>query len=245
MRYLLISVVMIVVVLTSISEAAVMVLQNRLIIHPEHVRSKFLVVNNSATVPVLVKVWVDTGTETQNTQEQQYPFLAVPGLLKLQPKQLYNLEILPTRLRTTLPSDRESLFWINLLEIPGEQKQTTEEYHGGAIKVGLKSQFKLIYRPFTDEDTLDNINDKLSFYINGDGVTMKNASRHVVTPSEVYLINEAGKQTPVNLGFDRDLKPFSQREYHINRTGITHYYQVKYSLLDDFSQSHSYVYKLN
>lgn len=248
MKFIFVRLLIFIALLSSECEAAVMVLQNRLIIHRENVRNKLLLVNNSAMVPVLVKAWIDDGDETNNKQSQAYPFLVVPSLLKLEPNQLYNIEILPTRLMAKLPTDRESLFWINLFEIAGEHTDNSVNSQTRAIKVGLNSQLKLIYRPFTEDDCLDDINQKLSFSIEKtealSHLTITNSSRHVVTPAEIELVSATGS-TRVELGFDRDIQPFSERKYRIKSTTDSAYLQIKYSLLDDYSQSHAFTSTVN
>ncbi|SUV88436.1 chaperone protein [Bordetella pertussis] len=44
----------------------------------------------------------------------------------------------------TLPSDRESVFWLNVLEVP--PKATPEEGHG-VLQLTIRSRLKLFYRP--------------------------------------------------------------------------------------------------
>jgi chaperone protein EcpD len=95
---------------------ASVVLAGTRVIYPEKEREVTLKLTNEGTSPALVQAWVDDGNANATPDEAKSPFTLVPPLFRLDPKKGQTLRII--YLREPLPSDRESLFWLNVLEVP-------------------------------------------------------------------------------------------------------------------------------
>lgn len=99
---------------------------------------------NDNTVPALVEAWIDDGDPHSTPDKAHTPFLITPPLFRMDPHTDQNLRILATS--PNLPSDRESIFWLNVLEIP--PKPTGEQFKGkNLLQVAIRSRLKLFYRP--------------------------------------------------------------------------------------------------
>jgi P pilus assembly chaperone PapD len=100
--------------------------------------------SNDNTVPALVEAWVDDGDPHSTPDKVHTPFLITPPLFRMDPHQDQDLRILATS--PNLPSDRESIFWLNVLEIP--PKPTGDQFKGkNLLQVAIRSRLKLFYRP--------------------------------------------------------------------------------------------------
>ncbi|TNU04770.1 fimbrial chaperone, partial [Escherichia coli] len=64
-----------------------------------------------------------------------------PPFFKVRPKEKQIIRIMRTA--SVLPSDRESLFWLNVQEIPPKPKVS----EGNVLAVAVNTKVKLIYRP--------------------------------------------------------------------------------------------------
>ncbi|RDI97221.1 molecular chaperone [Dyella solisilvae] len=99
---------------------------------------------NQGSKPALVESWIDSGDAQSTPDKVDVPFLVTPPLFRLEPNKDQSLRIVATPAQ--LPVDRESLFWLNVLEVPpkptsleGESKNT--------LQFAVRSRLKLFYRP--------------------------------------------------------------------------------------------------
>lgn len=84
------------------------------------------------------QVWVDNTNQGNDTAY----LIPVPPFFKVTAKGKQIVRIMRTD--SALPADRESLFWLNVQEIPPKYKGETE---GGILAVAINTRVKLIYRP--------------------------------------------------------------------------------------------------
>jgi chaperone protein EcpD len=99
--------------------------------------------NNNGT-PALIEAWIDSGDEHSTPDKANTPFLITPPLFRMEPHKDQSLRIIATP--APLPSDRESIFWLNVLEIP--PKPTGADMQGkNTLQFAIRSRLKLFYRP--------------------------------------------------------------------------------------------------
>lgn len=99
---------------------------------------------NDNNHPALVEAWIDDGDPKSTPDKVNVPFLITPPLFRMEAHKDQSLRILFTHAQ--LPSDRESLFWLNVLEIP--PKPTAAESAGkNLLQFAIRSRLKLFYRP--------------------------------------------------------------------------------------------------
>lgn len=101
--------------------------------------------NQNAT-PALVEAWVDSGDPKSTPDKVNTPFLITPPLFRMEPSRDQSLRILFTHSEQPLPTDRESVFWLNVLEVP--PKPSGPQFQGkNYIQLAIRSRLKLFYRP--------------------------------------------------------------------------------------------------
>ncbi len=100
--------------------------------------------NNEGSSPALVEAWIDGGNPDSTPDTAKVPFLITPPLVRMNPGKGQSLRIVYTG--QPLPKDRESLFWLNVLEIPpkpvakpGEEQNT--------LQFAVRSRLKVFFRP--------------------------------------------------------------------------------------------------
>ncbi|HEI8295977.1 fimbrial biogenesis chaperone [Proteus mirabilis] len=111
------------------------------VIYNEGNKNVSINVKNPDKMPYLIQSWIDDFEE-----KKQSKFTITPPLFRLNPDKENTLRIFLTE--EGLPSDQESLFWLNIKTIPATEK--TEN----SLQIAFKTQMKLIYRP----KTLKNVN---------------------------------------------------------------------------------------
>lgn len=123
------------------AQAALTVNTTRIVFDSEK-RSTSVVIANPSPRPYAVQSWVNTAKDDTDTT---VPLAVSPGLFRLDPGKEQMVQI--SRLPNNLPEDRETLFYLNVQEIP---QITPEDVN--VLNVALRTRLKLFYRPKQLED---------------------------------------------------------------------------------------------
>lgn len=100
-------------------------------------QSSSLSITNDSEDTYMVQTWLDTGDSTQNPKG--LPILVTPPILKLASHKEAVLRFIYSG--QGLPQDKESMFWINIQEIPPAPKLEN------VLQVAIRTRIKLFYRP--------------------------------------------------------------------------------------------------
>lgn len=74
--------------------------------------------NNGDSTPSLIQAWLDTGDPSSPPDSVRVPFIITPPVFRMEPLSGQTMRIMYTGEK--LPADRESLFWLNVLDIPAK-----------------------------------------------------------------------------------------------------------------------------
>ncbi|MGY3041238.1 P pilus assembly chaperone PapD [Rhodanobacter sp. TND4EL1] len=100
--------------------------------------------SNVGNSPALIEAWIDSGNPQSTPDNVESPFLITPPLFRIEANKDQSLRILAAS--PQLPADRESLFWLNVLEVP--PKPTNSQAAGkNMLQFAVRSRLKLFYRP--------------------------------------------------------------------------------------------------
>jgi chaperone protein EcpD len=138
--------------------------------------------------PVLVESWIDRGDQHSTPESVDVPFLITPPLFRMEAKKEQSLRIVYTH--EQLPADRESLFWLNVLEVP--PKPTGPQAEGqNLLQLALRSRLKLFYRPAGLKGDPLKAPGELAWKVVADGrgyaLEAHNPTAYYVTLSELSL----------------------------------------------------------
>ncbi|HEY0505031.1 MAG TPA: fimbria/pilus periplasmic chaperone [Lysobacter sp.] len=100
--------------------------------------------SNDNDRPALVQAWIDRGNPQSTPDTADSPFLVTPPMFRMEPRRDQSLRILYSR--EPLPADRESLFWLNVLEVPPKPTDLPEGDQN-YLQLALRSRLKLFFRP--------------------------------------------------------------------------------------------------
>lgn len=100
--------------------------------------------NNNGEQPALVEAWIDAGNPDSTPDTARVPFLITPPLFRMNAGKGQSLRIVYTG--QNLPADRESLFWLNVLEIPPKPGTVNGEARN-TLQFAVRSRLKLFFRP--------------------------------------------------------------------------------------------------
>lgn len=181
---------------------AAFVINGTRFIYPAGQNSIVATVRNQAKLTYGGQVWIGS---TQPNKEQAY-FVPSPTFFKLTPGQAQVVRILGVQ-DSQLPSDRESLFLLNVQEIPPAPKQGSN-----AISIAMNTQVKLIYRPQELARGRRAAEQQLRVRRTGSGLRVENPTPYYLAISTLQL---DGQRVAVNAATDKalaTLEPFSTIE---------------------------------
>ncbi|MEK9537439.1 molecular chaperone [Pantoea agglomerans] len=225
--------------------ATIMPLQDRVLFSSKDSGRRLLIVNNDSQAPVLLQSWVDDGSAGDINKEKNYPFAIIPAVARMTPGKILNLKILPTEKILDLPRDRESVFWINLYEIPGV-KSSQQEKTANKIEVGLNTQLRITYRPFNSSMDINSIGGAINVRIadNGHSLELSNPTPYFVTPVSLKVTSLAGEQS-LKLGMDRMIAPYNNKGFSLPEVIKNKKMTVEYTLVDDVGKEAVFTKNLN
>ena len=167
------------------------------VIYTEGNKNVSINVENPDKIPYLIQSWIDDVNENKQSK-----FTITPPLFRLNPDKANTLRIFLTE--GNLPSDKESLFWLNIKTIPATEK--TEN----SLQIAFKTQIKLIYRP----ENLKKVNfeeeqKKLRWSKVGNKISVNNPTPYYFN---FQMINFNGKSVN-DVSY---VEPFSTKSFDIN-----------------------------
>lgn len=172
---------------------------------------------NEGNRSALVQSWIDDGDTDLPPEKIQVPFVMTPPVAKVSggSGQQLKIKLLPN----TLPKDRESLFFLNVLDIP---PNSADSEGNNIIKFAMQNRIKFIYRPQGIAGVDKNSFTQLNIRNSGSGITIKNNSANWITIPELSGKAKLNKETML-------LAPWSEKM--LSTAAIVSHYNV--TLIDD------------
>ncbi|EIK6982729.1 molecular chaperone [Salmonella enterica subsp. enterica serovar Amager] len=132
------------------------------------------VINSAKNAPFLAQSWV-TEYAPGKKQPAQAPFLVTPPLYR-QDQGKNMLRIIRTG--GQMPSDRESVFWLNVKAIPAVHESLKGK---NTLQFAYVLRVKLFYRPRGLSGEPSRATDNLSFSRQGNTLTVRNSGPYYIT----------------------------------------------------------------
>ncbi len=126
------------------------------VIFQEGSRDKVLQLNNKDDHPNLVQMWVDNGQAVPPKGAATTPFLVTPQIFRMEPFSGQVVRI--SYLGTPLPTDRESLFYLNFLQIPAMKSSDQSQ---NKLVLIVNNKLKLFYRPKNLQGDVNKLGEQL------------------------------------------------------------------------------------
>lgn len=124
------------------AEAGIVVDTTR-VVYPAARREVTINIRNDSATPSLVQSWLDAGDANSRPGESAVPFVLTPPLFRLDPTKSQSLRLVYTQ--EPLPTDRESLFWLNVLDVPPRAAANPERPN--QLEMAFKHRMKVFFRP--------------------------------------------------------------------------------------------------
>ncbi len=200
---------------SSLAQAGITIGTTRVIYHG-NAKDESVAIVNSDNKPFLIQSWAQSIDAQGNVGDA--PFMVTPPLFRLNAGQKNVLRVIRTG--GTLPEDRESLYWLDIKSIPPSDSGD----HDNQLKLAVKAEFKLIYRPSSLKQTPDQVADQLKWRIQGNNLVVDNPTPYYMNFATVKVDNSA-INTPLYIA------PFGSTHYALPKGS---HRAVSWSLITDF-----------
>lgn len=147
------------------------------VIYPAGDKEISVKVNNKGKGPVLIQSWIDNGDVNATPDTIRVPFIINPPMNRVDAAKGQTLRISYTG-TSSLPSDRESIFWLNVLEIP---PSNMKEADINKMQVAFRSRIKLFYRPAALKEDSTKAAESIKWETNRGQLTAVNNSPYHIT----------------------------------------------------------------
>ncbi|MBL5903994.1 molecular chaperone [Serratia fonticola] len=121
--------------------SASVIIHGTRVVFPSDKQEVSLRIENDNSLPVLVQAWVDDGHSAMSAKMPKTPFAITPPMFRMEPNQGQSLRIIYNG--SISVKDRESVFWVNVFEIPPTDANNKEN----SLQLAFRSRIKLFYRP--------------------------------------------------------------------------------------------------
>lgn len=199
--------ILLVVCSIGVSQANVIINTTR-VIYPAQQKEVSVQLLNKGEQPALIQAWIDEGQPDSTPETSQVPFQLAPPVSKVDGLSGQQLRIRAQA--SALPQDRESVFYLNVLDIPPEPDNHAEV---NLMQVAIKSRIKLFYRPQGLKSPPGQILCKITASSDPNTLRLENQGPYFITV--IGLKNNSG-QSLINEGVM--LAPFSQSGLSIKAT---------------------------
>jgi chaperone protein EcpD len=185
--------------------AANVIINGTRVIYPGNEREVTVKLNNDGSAPALVQVWLDRGDPKVTPDKSDAPFVLTPPIARLEPKKGQTLRLMYTG--QPLPQDRESVFWLNMLEVPPMPKGESSKNY---VQLAFRSRIKVFFRPSGLPGRADQAPGKLHWRVvptaGGKGLSLECnnptpyhvsfSNMGVIAAGHSYVFNEGGMVEP-------------------------------------------------
>jgi len=193
------------------ASAAIQLMATR-VVYDSNNSSAALPIQNQSNSDYLVQTWL----EDPNGGTTAIPMQVVPPILKLSAGKAASLRFIYSG--KSLPDNQETLFWINIQEIPPASKDEN------VLQVAVHSRLKLFYRPSALKTTLAEQADKLQWVKSGNQLTIKNNGPMYISLNTLHVENK-------NINLDM-IAPHGQKTVSLGSSSVGN--TVSYGYVNDF-----------
>ncbi|MCX9097568.1 molecular chaperone [Providencia rettgeri] len=179
------------------------------IVFDSNMKNAKLSINNQSDRVYLInsRIYDNNSLEKNNITDS---FLITPPLFRLENNTQNTLMITPNNL-STLPLDRESVFYLSILAIPSTKKsdEQQETLLSSKVSVGIRMWIKLFYRPDNLNSSLSDEFGNLLFSNENNRLVIKNPTPYYITIAKLDI-----NEKPINIREQGAMiAPFSSNNY--------------------------------
>ncbi|MFV8799495.1 molecular chaperone [Yersinia sp. LJYL362] len=233
-RFLLITLLILIGI--SFANASVVMSGSRIIYSAGEKEHSVQLTNNDG-FPNAVQVWLDSGDAQSTPETGKAPFIVSPSFFRIEANAGQTLRLKYTG--SGLPTDRESVFYLNFLQVPPVNKAEKNN----KMLVLIRNRIKVFYRPENITGRVDQVSSALTFNVRQQGkdvvVTGKNPTGFYATIASGEVVG-GGKKLKMK---SEMIPPMSQAQWVIPNSSAPSNAIVNFLLVNDFGGQDTGSYK--
>ncbi|MGX9729987.1 fimbrial biogenesis chaperone [Janthinobacterium sp. NFX145] len=201
-------------------------------VYPAKQKEITVKLNNDGVRPALVQAWVDSGDVASTPATAKAPFVLTPPLARIDPGKGQSLRMMFAG--TPLPSNKESVFWLNVLEIPPKAQQADEN----TLQMAFRTRIKVFYRheglPGSPDEAIGQVQWRIVSLGNGEGYALEAHNPSAFHVSLVALTLVSGAER--NASEDGMVEPGQTKQFALPtlKTFPAAGAQVEFSAINDY-----------
>ncbi|PHI29421.1 fimbrial biogenesis chaperone [Budvicia aquatica] len=156
------------------------------VIYPEGEREVMVKVENKGDKPVLIQSWVDDGDAEASPETTKAPFTITPPVNRVNAGKGQTLRLM--YIGEGLPKDKESVFWLSVLEVPPRAKEQANQ-----LQMAFRSRIKIFYRPKALPGDANIAGESVTWRRVSGGVEAKNPTPYYVSLANIASDKEGKK----------------------------------------------------
>ncbi|AOA58704.1 fimbrial biogenesis chaperone [Acinetobacter larvae] len=203
------------------------------IVYPSNQKTVTVQVKNQGNNPALMQTWIDNGNADLAPDEIDVPFSVMPPVSRIDSKVGQNINI--SYLGGNLAEDRESIFWLNVLDIPAMPNKSDIDENSAVMQIAVRSRIKLFYRPAHLEKDAEYAADKIVWQVVANQLIIKNPTAYYMNISSIDLELENDNKKEI-LTEGAMIEPFSEQHFPIENV---HFKKFKANMINDFGGIYS------
>ena len=129
-------------------------------VYPAEQKEITVQLNNTGTQPALVQSWIDSGDPQSSPTNATAPFVLSPPVARIDPGKGQSLRVM--FVGAPLRQDKESVFWLNVLEIPPKSPVVEGQ---NQLQMAFRSRIKIFYRPMLEPQTASQAPDQVQWQV--------------------------------------------------------------------------------
>ena len=145
---------------------------------------------NTGSSPSLAQIWLDEGDPEKLPEDITTPFIITPPIARVDAGNGQSLRIKKAADKRIAATDRESLWWLNILDIPSVDKSKVTE-NSSMLNLAIRSRFKFFWRP-AGLGERQNAESKMQILANNSDITLVNPTPFFITVADIVTASGNG-----------------------------------------------------
>ena len=209
--------------LVSSVQAGIVITGTR-VIYPSNKEFVPVQLSNVGEKVALVQTWVDEKDVVGDPTTTKAPFIVTPPITTVEADKGQSLRLIFNG-KAQLPTDRESMFWLNVLDIP-----TKPEIETNYLQFAIRSRLKLFYRPTQIKIQQQQAFEKIEVTRTANTFEINNPTPYFMNFAKSSLIAKTGEETEIkDVSY---IEPFSKQI--ISHANVANSKSAKLSLISDY-----------
>lgn len=213
------------------SAQAGIVITGTRVIYPSDKEFVSVQLTNVGEQIALVQSWIDDKDIITDPTTTKAPFIVTPPITTIEASRGQSLRVIFNQ-KQKLASDRETLFWLNVLDIPAKP-EAGKNYLQFAIcnlQFAIRNRLKLFYRPSGLSIEQQQAFQKIEAQRVNNRLEINNPTPYYLNFAKSHLILKNGALGEIkNLSF---IEPFSKQQFDVENLADAKSAQL--SLIDDY-----------